>query len=187
MRESVEMTVYKIQETAGRGLGLFAAMDIREGERICCVDLRGLERYTPEELECLVAQHPELDGDHPNYVGHGKYIIDYSPASYMNHSCDPNCYFKMASIGVYDVFAVRDIAEGEDLTHDYTANAVDQFAGQGTWVMDCRCGSENCRKQVTGDFFEMPREWQVQFYPHLPPSVKRKYTKRFLKLFRDAE
>lgn len=33
----------------------------------------------------------------------------------------------------------------------------------------------------------MPREWQVQFYPHLPASVKRKYRKRFLELLRDVE
>lgn len=46
----------------------------------------------------------------------------------MNHSCDPNCYFKMRSIAVYDVYAFRDIRQGEELTHDYTATSVDMAA-----------------------------------------------------------
>jgi uncharacterized protein len=87
--------------------------------------------------------------------------------------------FKMQSIAVYDVCALRDIPEGEELTHDYTANAVDQFAGRGTWVLDCRCGSEICRGTVIGDFFQMPEEWRARYYRYLPPSIKRKYRDRF--------
>ena len=56
------------------------------------------------------------------------------------------------SLAVYDVYALRDIEEGEELTHDYTANAVGQFAGQGFWVLECQCGSENCRGKLRGDF-----------------------------------
>jgi hypothetical protein len=97
----------------------------------------------------------------------------------MNHSCDANCVFKMRSISVYDVYALYDIAEGEELTHDYTACSVDQFAGQGFWVLECHCGSPNCRGMVTGDFFEMPENWQARYYPYLPPSIKRKYRDRF--------
>jgi hypothetical protein len=36
------------------------------------------------------------------------------------------------------------------------------------------------------DLFEMLREWQVQFYPHLAPSAKRRFRECFLDLFRDA-
>jgi hypothetical protein len=60
------------------------------------------------------------------------------------------------------------IAEGEEVTHDYTANAVDQFDGQGFWVLECHCGSKNCRGRVTGDFFEMPQEWQYYDHPDEP-------------------
>lgn len=171
-----------LEETSEKGCGLFAARDIRQDEHILHVDLTGLETYTPTELERAVAENPALDGDHVNYVGRGKYVIEYTPASYMNHSCDPSCYVKMSSIAVYDVHALRCITEGEELTHDYTANAVDQFAGQGFWVLECRCGSENCRGRVTGDFFEMPLDWQARYYPYLPPSIKRKYQDRFRRL-----
>jgi hypothetical protein len=163
-----------------------ATRDIRQGDHVFHVDLRSLKRYTLDELESEVRAHPELDGDHANFVGHGKYVIEDTPASYMNHSCDPNRYFKMRSIPVYDVFALRDILKGEELTHDYTATSVDQFAGHGLWVLECRCGSENCRGKVVGDFFTLPEELQQKYYPHLPPSVKRKYRNRFQRLFKRA-
>ena len=176
------MASYIMKQTSETGFGVFAAEDLKQGEHIFHVDLSGIEKYTLSELESAVEQCPELDGDHANYVGHGKYVIEDTPASYMNHSCEPNCYFKMKTIAVYDVYALRDISEGEELTHDYTANSVDQFAGQGFWVLDCRCGSRSCRGKVNGDFLQMPEEWQVKHYPHLPPSIKRKYRDHFQRL-----
>lgn len=173
------MAKYILKETAGKGLGVFAGKEFRQDEQIMHVDLNGLQTYTQAELERAVQRNPALDGDHANYVGRGRYVIETTPASYMNHSCEPNCVFRMKSIPVYDVYALRDIAAGEELTHDYTANAVDQFAGQGFWVLDCKCGSENCRGTVTGDFFEMPEDWQARYYRYLPPSVKRRYGGRF--------
>ena len=178
------MAIYRIEHTPGKGYGVFAARDIRQGEHIFHVDLRGLKRYTPDELEREVQAHPEIDGDHANYVGNGKYVIEETPASYMNHSCDPNCYFKMQSIAVYDVFALHNILAGEELTHDYAATSVDQFAGKGFWVLECRCGSKNCRGKVTGDFFGLSEELQRKYYPHLPPSTKKKYNDRFRELFK---
>ncbi len=175
----IDMTNHTLRETSEKGLGVFAARDIKQGERILHVDLHGFQTYTLAELEHAVEQNPELDGDHVNYVGRGRYVIDNTPASYMNHSCNPNCCFQMESIAVYDVLALRDIAKGEELSHDYTANAIDQFAGQGFWTLECRCGSKDCRGKVTGDFFEMPEDWQARYYPYLPPSIKRKYSGRF--------
>jgi SET domain-containing protein len=178
------MAIYRVQRTLDKGLGVFAARDIGQGEHIFHVDLREFKRYTLDELEHEVHTHPELDGDHANYAGHGKYVIEDTPASYMNHSCTANCYFKMKSIVVYDVFAFRDIFEGEELTHDYTATSVDQFAGNESWILDCQCRSKNCRGKVTGDFFGLSEELQRKYYPHLPPSIKRKYRTRFRGLFK---
>lgn len=170
--------MYEIREAEGKGYGLFATRDIREGECILRIDLRRLPRFSPDALEAYVAAHG-LDGDHADYVGHGQYVLDDSPGSYMNHSCDPNCAYTMRSIAVKDVYALRDIGAGEELTHDYAATSVDQFAGRGFWELVCHCGSERCRGRVTGDFFELPLELQRRYYPHLPPSIRRKYRGRF--------
>ena len=171
------MSFFVLKNTVGKGIGVFATRKIEKGEHLFHVDLRNLPTYSLEELK----HHP--DGDHADYVGHGKYVINHSPASFLNHSCEPNCCCKMKSIAVKDIYAARDIEPGEELTIDYAATAVDQFAGQGFWVLDCKCGSANCRGKVSGDFFELPEELQRRYYPNLPPSIKRKYRARFRALF----
>ncbi len=92
-------------------------------------------------------------------------------------------FCKMKSIAVKDIYAARDIEPGEELTLDYAATAVDQFASQDFWVLDCKCGSANCRGRVTGDFFQLPEELQRRYYPNLPLSIKRRYRARFRALF----
>jgi len=63
-------------------IGVFATRKIKKGGHRLHVDLGGLPTYSLEELE----HHP--DGDHTDYVGHGKYVINHSPASFLNHSCE---------------------------------------------------------------------------------------------------
>jgi hypothetical protein len=89
----------------------------------------------------------------------------------------------MRTIAIKDVDALRDIKKGEELTHNYTATAVDQFAGMGFWGgEECKCGSKKCRGIMDGDFFKMPKSWQKKYYRNLPPSIRRKYKERFKKL-----
>ena len=176
------MTIYELKQTARKGMGVYAVRNIKAGERIFQVDRSRLERFTVEEID----SNPNVDGDHADYAGNGKYVIDDSPSSFVNHACEPNCYYKMHTIVKKDLYAARDILAGEELTHDYTATAVDQFAGaagDATWVLECQCGSPNCRNTVTGDFFDLPLKLQRKYYPNLPPSVKRKYRHLFQKLF----
>jgi uncharacterized protein len=65
---------------------------------------------------------------------------------YTNHSCDPN----IAIQGQIIFVAMRDIASGEELTHDWaTTDDLD-------YVMECKCGSPNCRGIITG------KDWMKQ-------------------------
>ncbi|MFQ5871684.1 MAG: SET domain-containing protein [Candidatus Geothermarchaeales archaeon] len=172
---------FVIKKAKNKGLGVFALRDFDEGEPIFHVDLTRLKKYSVKQI----SENPELDAvsDHADYVGHGRYVIDHSPASYMNHSCEPNTYVKMKTIAVKDIFARRLIRRGEELIHDYTATSVDQFAGKGFWKEECKCGSNNCRGILQGDFFKLPRSLQKKYYPNLPPSTKRKHRRRFNELW----
>jgi SET domain-containing protein len=71
---------------------------------------------------------------------------------FTNHSCDPN----IAIQGQIVFVAMRDIAPGEELTHDWaTTDDLD-------YVMECRCGRPRCRKTITGKDW-MKKELQEKY------------------------
>jgi SET domain-containing protein len=167
---------FEVREINGKGKGLFTLEKIKKGKLIFHNDLTQLPSYKLDELH----NHPQFEKfhDHSDYVGDGKYVIDLSPVSYMNHSCDPNCVVKMKTTKISDYYALRDIEPDEELTHDYSLTSFDQFAGKGFWVLDCQCESEKCRGKVTGDFFALDKEIQRKYYQNLPPSILEKYEEK---------
>src|SRR5258708_38301695 len=71
-------------------------------------------------------------------IGDGKTIIDGEGiAAYLNHSCDPNCEVDEIKDRVW-IFAIRDIAAGEELLWDYNLYDDDDPA-------PCHCGSPKYR------------------------------------------
>jgi SET domain-containing protein len=56
---------------------------------------------------------------------------------YINHSCDPNTFFRCTPERA-EVYALRNIRAGEELTCDYGES---QHEGK----LRCRCGAEKCR------------------------------------------
>lgn len=83
----------------------------------------------------------------PNYltvqVGEGRHIeLDPAILQYMNHSCEPNCFFDTARM---EVVALRDIAAGEELGFFYPSSE---------WHMaqpfDCLCGATACLRRIAG-------------------------------------
>jgi hypothetical protein len=70
----------------------------------------------------------------------------------MNHSCEPNTEVGAADdsppgLLVYHVFAARDVAEGEELTCDYT---LAEWDAREKGIEACRCGSDRCLGRVDG-------------------------------------
>jgi uncharacterized protein len=59
---------------------------------------------------------------------------------HLNHSCEPN----LGPQGQIVFVAIRDIAAGEELTIDYA------MTDDEPYEMECQCGSETCRKLITG-------------------------------------
>ena len=152
--------MYEIKKSTIKGKGVYATRDIAKNEYLFHTNLGQLPSYTLEEI----AKIPNLNvnGEHSEYYGNGRYVINFSPASYINHSCSPNCYERMKTIIIKDVYALRDIKKGEELTTDYSLTSVDQFAGKGFWVMDCKCGSKDCRGNLYFDIiFKSPKKISV--------------------------
>ena len=71
----------------------------------------------------------------------GKQVIDgYGIAAFINHSCDPNCQTTEDEDGRVWIFALRDIAAGEELTYDYGL-----YDGDEDDPSTCICGAKSCR------------------------------------------
>jgi len=84
---------------------------------------------------------------------------------FFNHSCDGNLGFSEKG----DFVARRTIGKGTECTYDYgLAESNPEFR------MGCNCGSENCRKVVTGNDWKNPsfrRKNLVYLLPALRPRV----------------
>jgi len=124
-------------------VGVYTTAPIRKGVRV--VEYTG-ERITPEEAD------RRYDGVSRTYLyglEDGKTVIDGDGlGAYLNHSCDPNCEVDEIKGRVW-LFALRDIAAGEELVWDY--NLYDDEA-----PAPCHCGSPKCR----GTMYS--REWMAK-------------------------
>ncbi|OQA03219.1 MAG: SET domain protein [bacterium ADurb.Bin400] len=121
-----------IGESKIHRLGVFAGRDFARGEVVLHWDTaktisnKDFSVMTEEERQYVAF----VDNQH---------IVMQEPEKYVNHSCDANT----ASQNCCDI-ALRDIKEGEEITSDYSRELAPDER------MDCRCGSKNCRKVVSG-------------------------------------
>lgn len=113
-------------------VGVYTNAPIRKGTRI--VEYAG-ERITPEEAD------RRYDGTSRTYLyglEDGKTVIDgCGLGAYLNHSCDPNCEVDEVNARVW-LYAIRDIAAGEELVWDYNLYDDEEPA-------PCHCGAAKCR------------------------------------------
>lgn len=179
------MKLFKIKKAGKKGYGVYAARNIKEGQHVIRCDLTRLRAYSPNKVK----SHPQHESNHWDEVGNNRFVLDFSPASYVNHSCDPNCCTKYYTLKRKDIVAMSSIKKGEELTVDYSTVSIYGFGRRdyltsGSKTMKCRCGSKKCRKIITSDFFELPKGLQRKYYQNLPPSIKRKFNHKVKKLLR---
>jgi hypothetical protein len=82
---------------------------------------------------------------------------------YFNHSCDANA----GLVGQITLYALRDIRVGEQVCFDYAmsdCSPYDEF--------DCQCGAHNCRRQITGNDWQI-KELQDRYAGYFAPHIQR--------------
>lgn len=84
-------------------------------------------------------------------------------ADFWNHSCDPNCGIS----GQLKIVAMRDIEPGEEVTFDYA------MSESSVYSIECKCGSTNCRKIITGDDWQIP-ELQKRYKGYFSDYLAKK-------------
>jgi hypothetical protein len=138
----------EIRSSAVRGRGLFATGGFRIGEVVYVMGGYVFTRQPSagagplfQRNEIQIADNLFIGAIHPD---------DCMIAS--NHSCDPNTAVQGQIIFV----ALREIAAGEELTHDWATT------DDAVYAIECRCGSAACRRIITG------KDWQQK-------DLQRKY------------
>lgn len=169
------MKLFTIKKAGKKGRGVFAIRNIKKGKHIIHCSLSRLKAYSEKDIpKHPLAKNPKY-ADHWDEVGRGKWVLDTSPASYINHSCNPNCITKYYTFKKKDLIALRDIKKGEELTADYSAGSPYGFGTNTVSLGNCKCGERNCRENITADFFKLSIRLQRKYYPYLLQSIKRKY------------
>ena len=82
---------------------------------------------------------------------------------YSNHSCNANLGIR----GEITFVAMRDIAAGEELTHDWCMTDNDNYS------VKCNCGAPNCRGTLTGKDWQKP-ELQQKYAGYFSTHLERK-------------
>ncbi|MDH3220998.1 MAG: SET domain-containing protein-lysine N-methyltransferase [Gammaproteobacteria bacterium] len=145
------------------GRGVVAIADIARDE---IVAIKAGNIITRDEL----ARATAAAGDMALQIEDNFYLAPQSPdevedmSVFINHSCDPNVGFR----GQVVYIAMRDIAAGEELCHDYAMERSDDY------TLDCHCGSPLCRGKVTGQDWKLP-ELQARYGDYFSIYIRNKF------------
>src|SRR5882672_1805195 len=140
-----------VKDSPIHGKGLFAVESIEQGEIVCIKGGSIINRKTLESMPgWFRAAEIQIADDF--FIAPVKEEERDGSMIFSNHSCEPNIGVQGQIVYV----AMRDIATGEELTHDWATTDDEDYR------MECRCGAATCRKIVTG------KDWQK-------PELQKKY------------
>lgn len=131
------------------GQGAFADEPIPAGEHV--VGFRG-RVITREEITSETLRVIQIGPD--TYLAEDG--VDLHVDDLINHACEPNLGFLRGSV---DLYALRDIAEGEELVFDYST-----CMNEPGWTIPCQCGAPTCRRQIRS-FCDLPQSERDRLLP----------------------
>jgi SET domain-containing protein len=142
--------LYVVRESEIHGRGVFANRRIRKGTRI--VEYTG-ERIDNDEADRryddtkMKRHHTFLFTLDKNTVIDGAIERGGGDASFINHSCEPNCEAVITRQRIF-IHALRTIEPGTELAYDYQYERTGENDEELEKFYVCRCGSDNCRGTI---------------------------------------
>ena len=136
---------YIVKNSRIHGTGVFARRKIAAGT--CIIEYRG-ERVSWEEAQ----QRAEKSGQAINHtyffsLSDGR-VIDGArrgnEARFINHACEPNCEAMEHEDGRVYIYAMQDIARGEELHYNYALIYEGRHTPAVKRAFACRCGTPGC-------------------------------------------
>jgi hypothetical protein len=138
-------TAFVVRDSKVHGKGVFATRKIPAGTRI--VEYKG-ERIDWKETVRRENAKP-ADSYHTFFFSleDGRVIDGGSggnDARWINHACEPNCEAQEEDGRVF-IYALRDIARGEELNYDYGLIMEERHTPALKRAYACLCGAASCR------------------------------------------
>lgn len=120
-----------VVKKSNTGLGLFATLPFKKGERVIEYfgrTLTNAEEYTSRSKYLFeVSARKTIDG-----------MMRENIARYINHSCRPNCEPEIERGRIF-IDAIKSIKAGEEFTYDYGEEYVDEhIKPHGCRCMKCK-------------------------------------------------
>jgi len=142
--------LYVVRNSPIHGRRVFANRYIRKGTRI--LEYKG-ERISNREADKryddtrMKRHHTFLFTLDKKTVIDGAMSAGGGDASYINHSCDPNCEAIITGKKIF-IHARRGIEPGVELAYDYQYERTGKDDAELEKFYFCRCGADNCRGSI---------------------------------------
>jgi len=142
--------LYVVRDSHIHGRGVFAARRIRKGTRI--VEYTG-ERISNKEADRryddtrMKRHHTFLFTLDSKTVIDGAIKTGGGDASFINHSCEPNCEAVITDRKIL-IHALHTIEPGEELAYDYQYERTGKNDAELEKFYVCKCGAPSCRGSI---------------------------------------
>jgi hypothetical protein len=141
----------EVQRTESRGSGLFLTEATAAGIRVLTFGGAGLTRAQYEAFD---------DFEHCLQIGPDRFLGPSGDLDdFTNHSCEPSTRVEVDSDGRANLWTVRDLRPGDEITFDYSSV---QVLDSRFRIESCRCGARSCRRRI-GDFTRLEASEQERF------------------------
>lgn len=147
----------EIKKSGCDGKGIFVKKHIKKGQAVISLAQSGII------LPNANAGNKAIQIDDDLYLDPKRHVWGF-----LNHSCEPNTVFDSEK---FQIFAIRDITVGEEITYHYCTTEFDLLAKNEHF--SCLCGSKNCIGTVFG-FKHLSQELKVKLKPYLANYLKKK-------------
>lgn len=162
----------EVRNTEKYGRGVFVRENLRKDETLFVMggyvlDIEGENRLKgfPQDKAIEISEEFSFCPLTPE-------DIELMPQHYVNHSCEPNAGWH----GQVFMVAMRDILADEEITYDYAMIICSNKDSNSYFKMECRCGSENCRKIIDEEGWKNPelqKKYEGYFQWYLQEKIDR--------------
>jgi hypothetical protein len=143
-----------LAETAGRGVGVFAARGFSPGD-IVMMDFDG--DYYEQVMSYEELRENNITLKYPLQVGSDLFRVPSGTIDdFINHSCNPNTGIRLFARGAV-ILAIQHVEAHDEITFDYSTYLNNPYER-----IVCRCASDNCRG-VIGNFTTLPGSFQQRY------------------------